>query len=72
MMNFDEALMELPKENLIAMMYNALDEMQSWNGQSRHRAIMRSLNARCTEDEDGNEHYHITKEELLKATNCSF
>ena len=36
-------LMKLPKHHLVCLMWNALDEMESWNGQSKTSAITRAL-----------------------------
>lgn len=38
-------LMKLPKVNLINLMDLALDEMQSYNGQTKLSSIMRALDA---------------------------
>lgn len=45
-----ERLMQLPPENMIALMMNALDEMQAQNGRSRTRCIMLAIDAPQVEE----------------------
>jgi len=45
-------LLKLPRANLIHLMWSALDEMQHYNGQSRIRAIARTLDARESQSGD--------------------
>lgn len=41
--NLYETLTKLPRKNLIHLMWQALDEMQAWNGRSRQECIMIAL-----------------------------
>lgn len=40
-----QLLLKLPKENIVNLMWEALDEMQSYNGRSRQTCIMLAMDA---------------------------
>jgi predicted CopG family antitoxin len=52
-------LLDMKKENLLDLMLNALDEMQSFNGQTVTSAIMRATGAEETYDENGNARWKL-------------
>jgi len=45
-----DRLLELPKQALLNVMLEALDEMQSYNGQSKTSAIMKAIGGVQSED----------------------
>ncbi len=55
-----DLIYSLPKDKAIRLMFAALNEMQSYNGQSQTSAICRAINAE--EVEDGRYRLPSTKE----------
>lgn len=47
--NLYNRLVDLPNDVLLNIMVSALENMQSWNGQSCTEAIMTTINAETTE-----------------------
>jgi len=48
--NLYELLLKLPKRNLVNIMWEALDEMQAFNGRTRTFCIMSAIGAKNTEE----------------------
>lgn len=48
-----ETLMKLPRANLISVMWDALDEMHTYNGRTRHYCILKSMGLEETENDKG-------------------
>jgi len=49
-----ESLLDMDKQNMLDVLLGAIEEMQSYNGQSVTSAIMRASGAEETYDKDGN------------------
>lgn len=65
-----EILLKLPKENLINLMYNALDEMQSYNGRSINHCICTAMG--CEQQEkDGRTYWKVPKMKTIKEMTSS-
>lgn len=58
-------LLDLPKENLVHLMWAALDEMQSYNGKSRTKCILMAMGA---EERDNGTWKLPELEEILENT----
>lgn len=63
-------LKKLTREQLIALMWNSLDEMQAWNGRSKTACICMALGCAVKTDEDGEEVYSLASVRKAK-DNCS-
>jgi hypothetical protein len=62
-------LLKIPRANLIVLMMNALDEMQSYNGRTRMECIAIALGLESREKEDGTMIYRLpTVAEIKKST----
>jgi|GEM_PF-6773429 len=63
-----EMLEKLPRNNLIHLMWQALDEMQAWNGRSRQECIMIAMGSavESKEKDDGTTKYKIKSLAELK------
>jgi hypothetical protein len=63
-----EILTKLPRRNLIHLMWQALDEMQTWNGRSRQECIMLAIvpASESKENKDGTMSYKIKSLAELK------
>ena len=63
-----ELLLKLPRKNLINLMWEALDEMQSYNGRSRFDCIMLAIEdaTESEEKDNGNISYKIKSLAELK------
>lgn len=60
-----ELLLKLPKENIINLMYSALDEMQMYNGRTITQCICTSLG--CEEEEkDGKSYWKLPTLKVIK------
>ncbi len=63
-----ERIERLPKTVIFNLMLSALDEMQSYNGQSCGSAICRAMGAEEKENEEGRTYWKIPfDEDLLKS-----
>jgi hypothetical protein len=56
-----EILIKLPRKNLINIMWGALDEMQSYNGQSRQGCILEAMGAEKATSKSGSFKYKLPK-----------
>jgi len=61
-----ELLLKLPKENLINIMWNALDEMQAHNMRTRMFCIMESIGAIEKRDKHNRIKYSVPKINIIK------
>lgn len=67
-----EILMKLPKKNIINLMFEALDDMQSWNGRTRMFCVLNNIGATGTETETGSYKWEMpTVAEAKRSTNHS-
>jgi len=63
-----DALLRLPQENIINLMWMALDEMQAYNGRSQTQCICLAIGAE-TRETGGRVFYKIpSHEKLIEAT----
>lgn len=71
--NLYELLLKLPKKNLINILWNALDEMQGYNGNTKTYCICKSLGFK-EEEKDGKLEWVIPNmSEIKKNTDtCGF
>lgn len=65
-----ELLMKLPRANLIALLWEALDEMQGYNGNSKLHCIMTALGAK--EIEEGRWERPSVAEAKKATKSCAF
>ena len=61
-----ENLMKLPKSNIIALMWAALDEMQAYNGRTRTFCIVEAAGGEVVEGEDGRTKYRLPSVAKMK------
>lgn len=59
-------LEKLPRQNLIHLMWDALDEMQAYNGRTRTTCICMAMGANEKVDENGKSRYSIKSIKDLK------
>jgi len=56
-----ELLEKLPRRNLIHLMWEALDNMQGYNGQTRQGCILEAMGAEKMDNERGTFSYRLPK-----------
>jgi hypothetical protein len=56
-----EYLVEMEKDELLEVMFAALDNMQSYNGQSQTSAIMRGMRAEELTRDDGTVYWKLNR-----------
>lgn len=63
-----QELLKLPRANLIHLMWEALDEMQSYNNRTRTHCIALAIRAEVMEQPDGHHLYKLPPLSQIKET----